>query len=288
MIIKASTIQLLRLPFSFFLLPVYLFALSQTVQTNWFNALLVFAILHLLVYPASNGYNSYVDRDEGPVGGLRNPLPPTRQLWNLVLAMDLLAVLFALWVSKWFALGVLIYILASRAYSSPQVRLKKYPLTGFLVVVICQGALIFWLSFHGVDPRLPLDIPLTGCVASSLLIAGAYPLTQVYQHQADALAGVQTISMKLGVKGTFILSALLFNLAFVVLGIHFGLQLELNRFGVLLCCFIPVLIYFVWWAKKVWKDSSAASFDHLMRMNVLSAICSVTGFGILVIWKLFD
>ena len=288
MIIKASTIQLLRLPFSFFLLPVYLFALSQTVQTNWFNALLVFVILHLLVYPASNGYNSYVDRDEGPVGGLRHPLQPTRQLWNLVLAMDLLAVMLSLFVSKWFALGVLVYILASRAYSGPQIRLKKHALTGFLVVVICQGALIFWLSFHGVDPRLPLDIPLTGCLASSLLIAGAYPLTQVYQHQADESAGVQTISRKLGVKGTFILSALLFNLAFLVLGIHFGLQLELNRFGVLLCCYIPVLIYFVRWAAKVWKDSSAASFDKLMKMNILSAVCSVTGFGILVIWKLFD
>jgi hypothetical protein len=29
----------------------------------------VFVILHLLLYPASNGFNSYHDRDTGPVGG---------------------------------------------------------------------------------------------------------------------------------------------------------------------------------------------------------------------------
>lgn len=288
MIIKASTIQLLRLPFSFFLLPVYLFALSQTVQTNWWNALLVFAVLHLLVFPASNGYNSYADRDEGPVGGLREPLQPTRQLWNLVLVMDILAVLLGWLVSGWFALGILVYILASRAYSSRKVRLKKYPVTGFLVVVICQGALVFWLSYHGVDPRLPLDVPLTGCLASSLLIAGAYPLTQVYQHQADEADGVLTLSRLLGTRGTFILSALLFNLAFLVLGLHFGLQLELNRFVLLLGCMLPVLVFFIRWAAKVWKDRSAASFDNLMKMNWLSSCCTVTGFGILVIWKLFD
>ncbi|HSN07699.1 MAG TPA: hypothetical protein VLS85_01615, partial [Hanamia sp.] len=67
-----STLQLLRFHFSFFLMPVYWFAVSQVNNINWMNALLVFVILHLLVYPASNGYNSYMDRDTTPVGGLKN------------------------------------------------------------------------------------------------------------------------------------------------------------------------------------------------------------------------
>ena len=53
-----STLRLLRLPFSFFLMPVYWFALSQVVEKDWTRAILIFVILHLLVYPASNGYNS--------------------------------------------------------------------------------------------------------------------------------------------------------------------------------------------------------------------------------------
>src|SRR5215472_16924440 len=84
----SSTLQLLRLHFSFFLMPVYWFALSQVVEIDWARALLIFAILHLLVYPASNGYNSYMDRDTTPIGGLEHPLQPTRQLFWVTLAMD--------------------------------------------------------------------------------------------------------------------------------------------------------------------------------------------------------
>jgi hypothetical protein len=59
------------------------------------NAFLVFFILHLLVYPASNGYNSYMDRDTGPIGGIKNPLQPTRQLFYTTVLLDITAVLLS-------------------------------------------------------------------------------------------------------------------------------------------------------------------------------------------------
>src|SRR5437899_2585356 len=59
-LLHRSTIQLLRFPFSLFLLPVYLFALSEVPHIRWYPALLAFIVLHLLVYPSSNGYNSYM------------------------------------------------------------------------------------------------------------------------------------------------------------------------------------------------------------------------------------
>ena len=85
-----STIQLLRFHFSFFLMPVYWFALSQVVNKNLPRAILIFVILHLLIYPASNGYNSYMDRDETSIGGLKNPLLPTKQLFHVTVFMDVL------------------------------------------------------------------------------------------------------------------------------------------------------------------------------------------------------
>src|SRR5580658_2126923 len=115
--IERSTVQLLRLPFSIFLMPVYWFALSQVIPRDWGRALLVFIILHLLVYPASNGYNSYMDRDEGPIGGLARPLQPTRQLFWVTLVMDLLALALGFIIGFWFVAGLAVYILASRAYS---------------------------------------------------------------------------------------------------------------------------------------------------------------------------
>jgi 1,4-dihydroxy-2-naphthoate octaprenyltransferase len=286
--LQKSTIQLLRFHFSFFLLPVYLFAVSQTLYTNWWKAFLVFLILHVLVYPASNGYNSFMDRDEGPIGGVKAPLAPTRQLFQVVLLMDLLAILLGVLVSAWFAIGVLVYILASRAYSSRSIRLKRFPVLGFAVVVVCQGGLVFWMVYHGVHANQPLEAPAIAIVASSLLIAGAYPLTQIYQHEADRKDGVTTISMLVGIKGTFRLSAFCFFLAFCALGLHFGLQLELPRFLVLLLVFMPVLVCFLYWARRVWRDPAQANYEQAMKMNTVAALCSNAGFLMILIWKLFD
>src|SRR5260221_9854044 len=115
--LQQSTIQLLRFHFSLFLLPVYLFALSQLPDINSGRAILIFIILHVLVYPASNGYNSYMDRDDGPIGGLAHPLQPTRQLFWVTLIMDLVAVALGFIIGLWFVAGLAVYILASRAYS---------------------------------------------------------------------------------------------------------------------------------------------------------------------------
>ena len=112
-----DSITLLRIPFSYFLLPVYLFAISQCHQVNISNMLVSFIVPHLFIYPASNGYNSYMDRDEGSIGGLEHPPPPTIKLFYLTLLFDIMGLLLSLAVSFWFTLGLILYILASRAYS---------------------------------------------------------------------------------------------------------------------------------------------------------------------------
>ncbi|MES1159412.1 MAG: UbiA family prenyltransferase [Bacteroidota bacterium] len=175
--LQKSTFQLLRLPFSFFLMPVYWFALGQVVYKDVWSAVLIFFILHILVYPASNGYNSYMDRDTSPIGGLEHPLLPTRQLFLLTVGMDVLALILGCWISLYFVAGLAGYILASRAYSYRGIRLKKYPIAGYLTVIICQGALIFFLVYHG-----------------------SHPLTQLYQHEEDRKDGVRTISLLLGTE----------------------------------------------------------------------------------------
>ena len=76
-------------------MPVYWFALSQVVNPDIGRALLIFFIIHALIYPSSNGFNSYMDRDEGSIGGLQSPLPPTRQLLYASMLFDGLALLLS-------------------------------------------------------------------------------------------------------------------------------------------------------------------------------------------------
>jgi 1,4-dihydroxy-2-naphthoate polyprenyltransferase len=276
--IQKSTVQLLRFHFSFFLLPVYLFALTQLVHINWTRAALVFVILHLLVYPASNGYNSYMDRDESPIGGIKNPLQPTRQLFSITLLMDVVALAASLFISLYFTAGLLLYILASRAYSYRGIRLKQYPLAGYLTVLIFQGACTFWLVYHGSSETLRTNFPVSGMLAASFLIGGFYPLTQIYQHNTDKADGVRTISYLLGYKGTFVFCAVVYSLAMLLLGYTFFSSLLFVQFFVLLIFFVPILVYFLWWASRVWKDAGAADFTHTMRMNIVASTCTNLGF----------
>jgi 1,4-dihydroxy-2-naphthoate polyprenyltransferase len=285
---KKSTIQLLRFHFSFFLMPVYWFALCQTPAVSWPDAIIVFVILHLLVYPASNGYNSYMDRDETPIGGIEKPLQPTRQLFYTTIIMDVISITLSLVISIYFTTGILLYILASRAYSYRGIRLKKYPVIGYLTVVVFQGAVTFWLVYHGCSIEKSLVVPWQTMLAASLLIGGFYPLTQIYQHKEDKQDGVTTISYLLGYKGTFIFTAIVYFIAFGVMAYWFIATLQQTKFFVLQLFFIPVLVYFFIWAKKVWKDNAAANFKNTMQMNLLASVCTNLAFITILILNIFE
>jgi 1,4-dihydroxy-2-naphthoate polyprenyltransferase len=279
---------LLRLHFSFFLMPVYWFALGQVVDNrSWGRALLIFFLLHVLVYPASNGYNSLMDKDTTPIGGVKVPLQPTRELFWVTLGMDLLALLLGFFISPYFVAGLAVYILASRAYSYRGIRLKKYPFIGYLTVISCQGALIFFLVYEfshkpgALSDLLPAHVDATvaeAMVACSLLLGGFYPLTQIYQHEADRQDGVRTLSLLLGYRGSFIFTGLVYSIAFLLLAHYFLSTLQIREFQVLATCMLPVVVYFLIWAVKVWRNPAEASYSNTMRMNLIASVCTNAGF----------
>ncbi len=283
---QRSTLQLLRFHFSVFLLPVFLFALSEAESIDPLRAVMVFIILHLLVYPASNGYNSYMDRDTSPIGGVENPMMPTKELYYVTIFLDLFAIVLSLFIGWLFAIGILAYIIASKAYSYRGIRLKQYPVTGYLTVILFQGALTYYLSFTGIQENVA-NVSFEAMAAASLLVGGFYPLTQIYQHETDLKDGVRTISYSLGYKGTFIFCAIVYSIALGILFIHYNRTNELLNFFLLVSVMLPVLGYFFYWAVKVWRDRSAANFYHTMRMNTIASVCTNLAFLIILSRRLF-
>jgi 1,4-dihydroxy-2-naphthoate octaprenyltransferase len=267
---------LLRIPFSVFLLPVYLFslwyAMNEIDAIDLSTTLYAFLILHLLVYPASNGYNSLQDRDTGPIGGLRVPPPPPGQLRWVVLAMDVVALTVGLLlVHPVFFWGVLIYILASRAYSYRGIRLKRFPLTGFLVVFLFQGAWLFLVCLPAFG-LMQIDWQDLGvAMAASFLIGAMYPLTQIYQHREDRADHVETISMKLGLLGTFYFSAMCFLIGLIIIGVYTYFADQMIHWVILQLGLIPSIWFFIRWYFKVRTNPEAADFENTMRMNLLSS-----------------
>lgn len=266
-------------------MPVFWFAVSFVPSVNWPRTALIFVLIHVLLYPASNGYNSYMDRDTESIGGLANPMQPTRQLFMATVLMDVLGIVLSFIISPLFATAFIFYIICSRLYSYRNIRLKKFPIIGYLTVILNQGGVVFFMIYHGADEHLSTQAPWLGLVAASFLIGGFYPITQVYQHVADAKDGVKTISMLLGKRGTFIFCAFMYTIAFSLLFVYYNMHQQLGSFFVLQVFFIPVIIYFLWWFGKVWKDGSYADFKHTMRMNWLAGTCTNLAFITLIISK---
>ncbi|RNI31227.1 UbiA family prenyltransferase [Rufibacter latericius] len=282
--------RLLRIPFSLFLMPIFWFALSAEPDVSLWRGLAVFLILHLLVYPASNGYNSYYDRDEGSIGGLKHPPKVTELLYWLVLVFDVLSVVLAAFLSWLFGAMVLLYLLVSKAYSYEGIRLKKYPILSTLVVVIFQGAFTFAMVQVGIgvsEETILSKNNLLLALVSSLFLCGSYPLTQVYQHEEDARRGDETLSLKLGLWGTFLFAATSLLIATGLLFYTYWQRGESWHSLFFLMGTGPVLMVFSQWLWKVKQDTAAANYENTMRMNKVSSLCMSFSFILILLWQLW-
>jgi 1,4-dihydroxy-2-naphthoate octaprenyltransferase len=268
----------LRIPFSFFLMPVYVFALGISPNLGESRLLWSFVIIHVFLYPASNGYNSYFDKDEKSIGGLKNPPPVTKGLYYLSLLFDAIAlVLGFLKISLLFAVLLLIYGLVSKAYSHPSIRLKKFPIGGLFTVSVFQGFFTFLMCYIGINDygieNLWNSRVMVPAILSSIILLGTYPMTQIYQHEEDAARGDKTVSLLLGIKGTFIFVLVVFTLATAGYVIYFYSFYSL-RFGeIFLVSLLPVVVFFLVWFFRVWNDPAKANFTNTMWLNFLSAFC---------------
>ncbi|PSK99235.1 UbiA family prenyltransferase [Cecembia rubra] len=275
--LKWSNWKHLRIPFSFYLMPVFFFALAMTPNHNGERILIVLITLHLFLYPSSNGYNSYFDKDEKSIGGLRNPPKVTLGLYYLSLLFFLVSLGLAYLINWQFASMVLVYGLVSMAYSHPSIRLKKHPFLSWFIAGFFQGFFTFCMAYAGLSDfgweifsRQHVIIP---GILTSLMLWGSYPLTQVYQHEEDAKRGDQTLSLKLGVRGTFSFAALWFLVSGIAFAWFFIQRSQVNALYGFLLAMVPVVLYFVIWFSFVRKDEKRyANYTWAMWMNRVSGI----------------
>lgn len=280
----------LRLVFSLFLMPVFCFAYSQAPIINVPKAILIFIIWHLFAFPASNGYNSYFDKDEDSIGLLEKPPEVDISLYYFSIFIEALAFGLGFIISWQFAAAVLLYGIMSKLYSHPATRLKKYPVISFLTVFVFQGCFIYWTTYTALSGMSILahwetSFIIAGAICSCL-IGASYPLTQVYQHNEDSRRGDRTISLMLGYKGSFIFSGVLFAFA-IVLTYFYWRKTSLIPVYAFMACALPVFIYFNYWFYLVNKWTENANYKHAMRMNFISAGCMLFYFGGLMILRIF-
>lgn len=281
-LISKSTIQHLRFPFSIFLLPIFLFALAVSPNINPERLLIVFVCLHFFVYPASNGFNSYYDKDEDSIGGLKKPPKVTKDLLWVSLLLDIGALILAYQISITFTVFIFIYGLVSKAYSHPAIRLKKYPWLSWFVAGFFQGAFTFFTCYIGLN-----DFPIETlghwqiifpALLSSALLWASYPMTQIYQHKEDKRRGDITLSLLLGEKGTFLFTGGFYFLSALGFIYYFTAYYQIKYALLFLASLSPAIIFFLLWFFQYLRGRAKVNYSKTMTLNWLSSLMLIVFF----------
>ncbi len=287
-LISRSTLLHLRIPFSLFLLPVFLIALTVSPGFDPCNAIVIFISLHVFLYPGASGFNAYYDRDTESIGMLRKPPVVTSDLLWVSLGFKTAAVLTAFFAGPVMAWGCLLYASASILYSWDKTRLKRWPFTGWLITGIGQGFITFIAITSSLSENgfaLPSSDQLIAAICMTLMILAASPLLEIFQHQQDEKRGDITISRYAGVRGTIILSGVLFGASVTGFTYLFISIIGTMCAVLFLLLLIPAFLLFLRFSWKIVFNSLSPDYHQVMQI----AIAASTGFNsfglITLLWR---
>jgi UbiA prenyltransferase family len=181
-----------------------------------------FFAVHVLLFGGVTVYNSYWDRDEGPIGGLRRP-PPLAG-WTLPAAWVLQAGGFAIAfgaspASPWiYAIAMVFFWL----YSRPGIRWKGRPWLSLAAIGVSTGLCGFLLGYHHGGAGMPSPGAWLASVGAAAVILSLFPLSQIYQVGEDLSRRDMTFTARYGLAGVFRIYRACFAAGIAALAAAFG------------------------------------------------------------------
>jgi 1,4-dihydroxy-2-naphthoate octaprenyltransferase len=280
----------LRLPFQLSLAPIFLWGyfLAQG-GPNW-RFLPAFFTVHFLLYPGITAFNSWYDRDEGPIGGLEHPPYLHTSLLPLSLLLQAVGLLFALPVGTAFLTIYLLFVALGVLYSHPRFRWKAHIAFSTLVVFGGQGILGFyagWTIAKGGWTEAGSLSALLGASTAAFTTFGIYPLTQVYQLEEDRKRGDRTLCVWLGAERSLRVSQVCLLIAGacgVILAQRRFASLNMVDAAFLAAAFISLVICVEWMRRHFSRLSSGQAFRWVIRLQYSGSL--LLSLYILVRWMI--
>lgn len=264
----------LRLHYQLLLAPIFVWGYFLSGRYPDVDFWLAFVAFHCFLYGGITAFNSYYDRDQGPVGGLIQPPPVSRALLPFSLAVQGIGLILAALVNVSFVVIYLMIFGLGLAYSHPRLRLKSRPLAGLAVVGLGQGVLASLGGWVTARPSLvSLDLlSWVGILAIALMTVGFYPLTQLYQIEEDLARGDLTFAAWVGPRGTFVFAGGVQALAatLLVMVVWQGLG-PLNALLVVAVYGI-LLLATIHWARTFNAAQILDNYRRIMGINAVSSL----------------
>lgn len=186
-------------------------------EADWTQFMVQFVNVHLLLFGGTTAYNSFWDKDEGPIGGLKHP--PKLQPWMHPVSLILqgIGMIFGfVTVGSLFAGIYILSMLLFWLYSTPHARWKGHPLLSVLVIAISTGTNSFLLGILAGGNQITF-LHLVSSLGVSLILIAMYPISQLFQIEEDRARGDRTFSIQFGKQGVVIFFSSSFGLGTFIL-----------------------------------------------------------------------
>ncbi len=249
----------LRLHYQLLLAPIFLWGFFLGGVRAPADFWLAFAAFHIFLYGGITAFNSYFDRDQGPVGGMRVPPPVTEALLPFSLAVLIAGAVLAAAVNVTFLAIYLLIMTMGLAYSHPRIRLKARPLLGLATVAVGQGVLASLGGWASAQPDLSTVDPIAwlGMLGATLVTVGFYPITQAYQVEEDLARGDVTFAAWAGPSRTLAFSIGVQTFGAAMLAITIAQRLSPIQAALVVAFYAALLV------------ATAATANDFQQLNVM-------------------
>lgn len=261
----------LRLHFQLLLAPIFLWGYFLSGVRAPAAFWLAFVAFHIFLYGGITAFNSYYDRDQGPVGGMRVPPPVTEPLLPFSLAVLITGALLSAAVNATFLAIYLAIMAFGLAYSHPATRLKARPLIGLATVALGQGMLASLGGWASAEPDLSTvdSIGWLGILGATLVTVGFYPITQSYQVEEDLARGDITFAAWAGPSRGLAFSIGVQALGAALLAIAIAQRLDPIRAALVLGFYAVLLIVTVAQANEFQRLNVMRQQRRVMVLNTI-------------------
>ncbi len=262
----------------------YLLGGYLSSSLEWSSFLLQFLNVHLLLFGGATAYNSYWDKDKGPVGGLRNPPPMEKWMWGASIMLQLVGLWLAWPAGTAFTLLYGISMLLFWLYSTPHARWKGDPRKSLVAIGISTGANSLLMGYLAANPTvnvLHVEV-LIASAGVALIMLSLYPVSQLYQLREDSERGDRTFASRYGLKG----AALFFRISFPagllpvaasMYGVQAGLALIFAGLG---------MIVYLWLSVRVGKLKGVnGEYDLVMRIKYGTSLVFVCFLALAILYR---
>lgn len=163
--------------------------------------LINFIAVHALLFGGVNAYNSYFDKDDGPIGGLEKPPKMKRWMYYGSLIIQILGLIISISLGTLYVFLYIISMALSLLYSSPMFRFKGRPILSLLVVGLGTAFSTNIMGFIASGGVAITQNVLLGSIGSTFIILSMYPFSQAYQIAEDKKRGDNTFVVRYGILG---------------------------------------------------------------------------------------